>query len=274
MLGEGSTDFLARYKFNLTPASDDKPFFFHFLKWQSIGEIMALRGKGGMALMEWGYLVLLVTLCQAGLISVVLIVLPLFFLRKRLVTAESCVPLWRVVVYFFGLGLAFLFLELTFIQKFILFLGHPLYSATVILVAFLFFAGLGSICSRRLAVNWRARQVTFAAIAAILTIALLYLGLLTPIFHLALQWPLGGRVAVAVAVIAPLAFAMGMPFPLGLARLGDQAPLLIPWAWGINGCASVLSAMLATLGAVHFGFSTMIIAALAIYSLAAFCFPD
>lgn len=271
LLGDEAADYIDRYKFNLTPASDDKPFFFHFLKWQSIEEIMTLRDRGGMALMEWGYLVLLVSLIQAGLASIILIVLPLLFVRTEVAPGRR---LCSVVVYFFALGLAFLFLELTFIQKFILFLGHPLYAATVVLVAFLLFAGLGSIQARDLMARRTARQVALMAIAGIATIALLYLGLLSAIFHLAMHWPLWARVGLALAIIAPLAFAMGMPFPLGLARLGSQAPALIPWAWGINGCASVISAMLATLGAVHCGFSTVVVAAVMLYGLAAWSFPE
>ena len=81
------------------------------------------------------------------------------------------------------------------------------------------------------------------------------------------------RILVSVSVIAPLAFCMGMPFPLGLGRLADHAPGLIPWAWAINGCASVISAVLATLLAIHLGFTTVIVAALALYALAFWAFP-
>jgi hypothetical protein len=77
-----------------------------------------------------------------------------------------------------------------------------------------------------------------------------------------------GRVALTLALIAPLAFLMGMPFPLGLSRLAGEAPAFIPWAWGINGCASVLSALLAALLAVHLGYSVVLLMAAALYGVA------
>jgi hypothetical protein len=84
--------------------------------------------------------------------------------------------------------------------------------------------------------------------------------------------PQPAKVAIAVALIAPLAFCMGMPFPLGLKRVSERAPRWVPWAWGINGCASVLSAILATLLAIHFGFTLVVALAMALYVLAAAAF--
>jgi hypothetical protein len=81
------------------------------------------------------------------------------------------------------------------------------------------------------------------------------------------------RILISAVLIAPLAFCMGMPLPLGLAQLADYAPDLIPWAWAINGCASVISAVLATLLAIHLGFATVIATALALYALALWLFP-
>ena len=80
------------------------------------------------------------------------------------------------------------------------------------------------------------------------------------------------KILISLALIAPLAFWMGMPFPLALARVAAHTPGLVPWAWGINGCASVLSAILATLLAMSFGFRVIVLAALAFYALAAATF--
>ena len=80
------------------------------------------------------------------------------------------------------------------------------------------------------------------------------------------------KIAISLALITPLAFCMGMPFPLALARLAAHMPGLVPWAWAINGCASVLSAILATLFAMSFGFRAVVLLALALYSLAAATF--
>jgi len=177
----------------------------------------------------------------------------------------------RMGGYFLLLGLAFLFIEIAFIQKLILFLGHPLYSVATALSGFLVFAGLGSAWSNR----WAARMERAglspvqAAVAGIALIATAYLLLLPPLLTAAMGLPVGARVGMALALIAPLAFCMGMPFPLGLSRVARRAPDFIPWAWGINGFASVLSAALATLLAIAFGFNTVVLLALAFYVLAA-----
>jgi hypothetical protein len=80
--------------------------------------------------------------------------------------------------------------------------------------------------------------------------------------------PDGARIALSLLLVAPLAFCMGMPFPLGLASLSGRAAHLVPWAWGINGCASLISAVLATLLAIHFGFSVVIGVAVLLYLVA------
>jgi hypothetical protein len=111
-----------------------------------------------------------------------------------------------------------------------------------------------------------------AATGIVLT-GLVYLFLLDPLFNWLSAWPAAARMVVSSLLIAPLAFFMGSPFPLALSSLGKQASTLIPLAWGVNGCASVLSAVLATLLAIHFGFITVIVLALMLYAVSVFVFP-
>jgi hypothetical protein len=160
-----------------------------------------------------------------------------------------------LAVYFFLLGLPSCS-SMAFIQKFILFLSHPLYAVAVV-AGFLVCAGLGCGCSPWLArrVRGGARDAVAAAVALLVAIVLLYLFLLPPLFERLIGHGDATRIAVSLALIAPLAFCMGMPFPLGLRRLTAEAPGFIPWAWGLNGFASVLSAALATLLAIEFGFN-------------------
>jgi hypothetical protein len=270
LTGTEGPAFMDRYKFDITPATDDRPYFFHFFKWEALPEILALRGQGGLPLLEAGYLVLVATLLQAVVLSTVLILLPLLVLRSSPDAQADDVRPGQVVVYFFAIGLAFLFVEIAFIQKFILFLHHPLYAVAIVLTAFLLFAGAGSaVTARRDAHPRLARYATVGAVSGIALFGLLYLLLLDPVFAALMHLPVVLRILVSIALIAPLAFFMGMPFPLGLARVATERPALVPWAWGINGCASVLSAVLATLLAIQFGFSAVIIAALLLYALAA-----
>jgi len=273
LLGGQRDRFLRDYKFDLEPATDDRPFHSHFLKWSSLAELIQLRHRGGGGLLETGYLTLLITLALALLFSLLLILLPLALLRRDSATFANRASRSRVLGYFIALGLGFLLLEIAFLQKFILLLQHPVYAAAVVLASFLVAAGAGSAFAQRFAGQPRARQVTAAAVAAILGLGLAYLVLLGPLLQFAGSWPLGVKVLLSIALIAPLGFCMGMPFPIGLAALADEPPALTAWAWGINGCASVISAVLATLLAIHFGFNAVILLALACYLAAAASFP-
>ncbi|CAN7315550.1 SAM-dependent methyltransferase [Variovorax sp. LjRoot290] len=269
LLGPGRDAFLEDYKFHIAPATDDRPHFFHFFKWRSLPELLSLKEQGGLPLLEWGYPVLVATLAQAAIASLLLIGLPLAWVGIRQ-SARRMPPLagsrGRVLVYFMAIGFGFMFIEIAFIQKFVLFLGHPLYAVAVVLFAFLLFAGIGS----RVA----ARAVPVAAVAgAIALAAVLCLLLLPLLFRHAMGWPEAARILLSVALIAPLAFFMGMPFPLGLARVEAADVRLVPWAWGINGCASVTGAVLATLLAIHLGFTAVVLAALLLYGLAAAARP-
>jgi spermidine synthase len=267
LLGADAADFMARYKFYVAPATDDRPYFFHFFRWRTLPEVLALRTAGGAGLIEWGYLVLVATLLQAAALGLVLILVPLALAKHAWPVGAGR----NFGVYFLLLGLAFLFVEMAFIQKFILFLSNPLYSVAVVLSGFLLFAGLGSAASERLArrLPWPGVSPVTVAVAAIAVLALAYVVVLPAIFARFIGLPDPARIAMSLLLIAPLAFFMGMPFPLGLARLSEVAPGFVPWAWGINGFASVVSAVLATLLAIEFGFNAVILLALALYAVAA-----
>ena len=267
LLGDEAAEFLDRYKFHVGPATDNRPHFFHFFRWRTLPEVMALRKAGGAGLIEWGYLVLAATLLQAAALGLILILLPLALVKRAWPARTGR----RFGFYFLLLGLAFLFVEMAFIQKFILFLSHPLYAVAVVLSGFLLFAGLGSALSNAFAqrIPWRAVSPVTIAVAAIAIVALAYVAILPAVFTAFIGWPDIARIAVSLALIAPLAFFMGMPFPLGLERLSAVAPGFVPWAWGINGFASVVSAVLATLLAVEFGFNAVIVLALVLYGIAA-----
>jgi hypothetical protein len=275
LVGDRRHEFIRRYKYDITPATDDRPYFFHFFRWRVLPEILALRGQGGLPLLEWGYLILIAALLQAMVVSAVLIVAPLWWRRRRTTSrAYRCC----IGGYFAALGLAFLFIEIAFMQRFILFLSHPLSAMAAVLCAFLVFAGLGSGYAARLMAHAQAlphqptgRRVA-CAIAGIVSIVLLYLLLLGPLLQWGQWLPQGVKMGLTLALIAPLAFCMGMPFPLGLAYVSSHTPELVPWVWGVNGCTSVLSAVLATILAIHYGFVVVVSLALTLYGLAALVF--
>ena len=272
ILGPDPEGFAARYKFALEPATDDRPFFFHTLKWSTLPELLALRGQGGLPLIEWGFVILVATLVQASIAAVLLILLPLLALRASRSPDASAPARWRVVLFFASLGLAFLFVEIAFMQRFAVFLGHPLYAIAVVLAGLLIFAGLGAGAIDRFA-RWSGKRPPIVlAAAGTIVVGGAYLGLLPWVFEAAQGWPTAARLAVALALLAPIGFFLGMPFPLGLKALGARAPALVPWAWGINAGASVVSASLATFIALHIGFTPVLGCALVLYVLAA-AFP-
>jgi len=273
LLGPDRQTFLDDYKFNLQPATDDRPYFHNFFKWSTLGEILELRGQGGLPLLETGYPVIVATLIQAALLSVVLILLPLLLARRRAAAAPAAAKRLHVLVYFGAIGLAFLFLEIALIQKFMRFLHHPVFTAAVILASFLVFAGLGSFRSRHYGLQNRQHAGVVRAVAGIVLTGVAYLFALDPLFGLLAAWPAAARMFVSSLLIAPIAFFMGAPFPLAFSRLGQQAGDLLPLAWGVNGCASVLSAVLATLLAIHFGFAVVVVMALVLYAVSAAVFP-
>jgi hypothetical protein len=140
-----------------------------------------------------------------------------------------------------------------------------LYAIAVVLCAFLVFAGLGSLLSGR----WHKQVSLLKVASAIGLLCVLYVFLLPGLFNGLVQLPGGFKILVSALLIAPLAFLMGMPFPLGLGVIANRRPSWIPWAWGINGCASVVSAILATLLAIHLGFRFVVFMAVMLYLLAA-----
>lgn len=263
LLGQNRQDYLTNYKFNLQPATDDRPYFFHFFKWKLVPELVALREQGGLMLLDTGYLILMATLAQAVPISLVLILAPLLMLtRVRFPIQRS----WRPALYFLGLGFAFLFMEIAFMQQLVIFVSHPLYATAVTLCGFLVFAGLGSGLSARFRVAKHWLSPVELAVMGIVIMTWAYIVGLPPLLSKGMTLPLLAKALIALLSIAPLAFLMGMPFPLGMNRLAHYTPEFIPWAWGINGCASVLGVILATLIAIHFGFQTVMILAVILYA--------
>jgi hypothetical protein len=270
LLGPGRSTFLAGYRFDIRPATDDRPFFFRFFRWSLLLQLAALRGQSGLVFVDAGYLVVVLALLLAVAASAVLILSPLAWLPRGAV--RSAAPgRMRVAFYFLLIGFAFLFIEIAFIHRFSLFLGHPLGAIAVTLAGFLVSAGVGSGISRRAAARWPQAAILFA-VAAIVGLGAAYATALPPLFGGLMGLPLPAKIAVALGLLAPLGFVMGLPFPLGLGRVSERAPGLLPWAWGINGCASVVAAVMASLLAMHVGFTALLVLALGLYAAAGLLF--
>jgi len=254
--------FIAGYAYDIAAPTDDRPFFFHFFKWEQTPQVLQLLGKTWQPFGGSGYLILFALLALSLLVSVALILLPLVSLR--VVFATPLTGALRALLYFTSLGIGFLFVEVPLIQRFILFLDHPVYAFATVVFALLLASGAGSFVSAR--VSWRG------ALVALLVAIVVYPVFLSLLFPLALGYPFEWRVLIALVLLAPLGFLMGIPFPKGIARLNADAPNLVPLAWGVNGCASVLSSILGTLGALTSGFGAVMLAGAAAYAVALGCY--
>ncbi len=248
------------YPFDVQPPTDNRPFFGHFFKWGQTGEVLAMAGHTWQPFGGAGYFVLLALLALAVVAAVVLIVSPLALRRRRL--RHRAGPVWATLGYFALLGVGFLFVEIPLLQKFILFLGHPAYAMATVLFAVLLFSGVGSLLSHRAPLRW-------VLISLPVLIGGYAMGL--PIFfQMTLGAPLTARFALSVAALAPPALLMGMPFPKGMTLLGQAAPDLVVWAWGVNGAISVVASILAALLALSGGFSLVLFVGAACYVVALF----
>ena len=267
LLGPGREEFLAGYLYSVRAATDDRPYFFRFFRWRMLREVA--RQAGGMtpAFLERGYLMLAAALAQTVLLGAVLIVLPLLVRLRTLRRVPGKLP---CLAYFLLLGAGYMLLEIGYLQRLILYLAHPIYAAAVAIAGFLAFSGLGSLVCRR----WPGRPDTVArtAAAAVVGICAAYLFGLDRWLALTQAQPAPVRFLVAAATLAPLAFAMGHLFPLGLQRVSSAAAPLVPWAWAVNGFASVAATVAAPLLAMEVGFPGLCLAAIAAYVPAALIF--
>jgi len=264
ILSPGREAYFARYPFRIDPASDDRPYFFNFFRWSSVVRLTRELGLEWIPFVEWGYLILLAVVAQGVAVSALVILGPLLVapsLKVRPAIAKS-----RVALYFTALGLGYLFLEMAFIQRLVLFLSHPVTSVTTVLSAFLVFSGLGSLLGERI----RLRRAT----TGIALLVLAYLAGLPFVLRAFFEVADAARTLIAILLIAPLGFLMGIPFPRGIGILAERSPALAPWAWAVNGCASVLAPPLATLLAMSFGFRAVLAAAAALYLLAGWAFAE
>lgn len=267
LLGTARDRFIATYPFDIRPATDDRPYFQNFFRWTSFKEAWKAKGRGGMALLEAGYPVLAATVVQAVLAGMLLIVAPLAMLKRQPLASGSR---WRVFLYFASIGLAFLFVEIVFLQKLLRFVQQPTVALALVLATFLIGAGAGSAWAGHRVDSARPQRRLLGAVIAVVVIGALYSMTFDPLLALLSGGPMIVRAAVAVLLITPLAFFMGMPFPLALRELEEP---LVPWAWGINGCASVVSPALATLLAIDVGFTVVLWFALALYLALPAWFP-
>jgi spermidine synthase len=259
--------FLAFYPFIVAPPTDDRPFFFHFLR-GPLAEIPSEQADPFQILRQWNDAQFLMYL----LIGVVTTLAAVFFLGPLLLLARGAVrgaPLGRVaplLLYFACLGYGFMMLEIPLMQRFILFLGYPVYALAVILFALLLFSGLGSLASGRFG-SERLPAVLVVIIAA----GALYVWGVPRLVEALMGLGIAAKIALTVLLLAPLGLVLGMAYPLGIGRLTAISDGLVAWAWGLNAALSVVASVLATYIGSRVGFSAAMASGVLAYAVGLGC---
>jgi len=254
----------SRRGFNLSPITLDKPFWYALPRLDQLGTI--LQRLEILPQPEVGVVVNVAVLAQASLIALLVVLLPVWA-AKRL--RSPIAGLARAVVFFPCLGLGFLFIEICMIEKASLWLNDRTTGFAIVLTTMLLFSGLGSMLADRFRTR-QHRAMTVAGAFVVIWVLAAILWLDTLIMYCLSDPPLR-KVAILVAILAPVSIALGMPFPLGLGRTGDTGYL--PWAWGLNGAFSVVATPLANLLAREYGYSRVLLIGAFLYALAIIAFP-
>ena len=258
----GWNDVASRYVFDIHPLTNDRPYF---AAYEKAGDLPHLTDRLELFQDDWGYLLLWATLGVAAAVSLVLILLPVV-LGWRSIFSHNPGKL-GTIVYFACLGLGYIMVEVGLIAKFIEALGNATVSAAVLITGMLIFSGLGSFASERfLDRSRRVMPVVFLAIGLLL---IGYGTLIDPVLDWIGTLPYAARLLLSILLLAPPTFLMGFPMPTAmttLGRLGKDHMFL--WAWGINGCFSVIGAALVPIVATTFGLSIVLAISGAAYLLA------
>jgi spermidine synthase len=256
--------FIAAYPFDISPSTDDRPFFFNYAFWSHLTSSDPVIAAT-IPTMEMSVLLLS---ALVGTAAVICVVLPLAHVRGA--TAGLVHPV-RWAIYFGGIAIGYLALEMALLQKFGLFLGHPNYALSVVLAALLVSTGLGALASEailgQLGPPRRAAYVLALIVFAEYFFAFRLLDRFT-------AFPLPARAAIVTLLVAPVGLILGVFLPAGLGRLKIAGPSAAAWAWGVNGVFSVLAPIGSVAFSMTWGVNALLLAALPVYLVAALALPD
>jgi spermidine synthase len=252
ILSNDVPQFEQSYPYDISAVSDDRPFFFYTVQPRDLWNYVNLRtGATGPELdrkINLAVPVLFSVMGTSVIAMLVILVLPPLVLRRKLPSDPASRKfLW----YFIFIGVSYILIEVALIQKFILFLGHPTYSLTIIVFSLLITSGIGSYFSRRLLARSDGRLVLLLISVSVLVAVMAFN--LAWLLRTTIGWPFWSKTFLSVLIVAPAGFAMGMPFPTGLRRLEIRSPLFVKWAWSLNAAASVLGSVGAILLAIYLG---------------------
>ncbi len=249
LLSPSPGDFQAGYAFNISPVTDDRPFFFYTVQPRDVWEFVTRASRQTADYKVNRAVPLLFSLVGISLAAtVVILALPPFLLGSRLPREPGTVGF---LLYFVALGAGYILIQVALIQKLVLFLGHPTYALTVVIFTMLVASGVGSYFSRRL-LDFSVERLS-AALAGVAMLVAALAVILSPLSAAGVGWPLWLKIAVTVLLVGTPAFLMGMPFPTGLAMLELRHSPSVRLAWSLNAAASVLGSVNAVVLAIYLG---------------------
>ena len=254
------------YVSNIEPPRDNNPFYFNSLRPSNL--MAALTGGYEWQKTNLGTFVLFALFIITTTLVGVFIIGPLLLVRRQALSTGTSTKL-SFLFYFACLGAGFIIVEVAMIQKFILFLGHPVYALSVVLFSLLTFSAIGSYLSGRF-VDANLKRTLAAVLVGLVALVFVYILVLPPIFYGLVHLEKVYRIAISVVLVAPISVLMGMPMPTGIRILREYAPEIIPWAWGVNGATSVMGSVAALILAILMGFNQALIVGAALYLLAIF----
>ena len=251
--------FFKNYPFRIEPPTDNEGFFFHMLKLKDFWRVFKFKNiEGGQLHNYYSVFILITILIIASILSLLFIFLPLLFRKAKFLVPKK--EALRYILYFAFLGLGFMLIEISLIQRFSIFLGHPTYSITIALFSILLFSGIGSLLTSKL--NMKISKVIFALILTGIVF------LVISFSFLKIQGSLISKSFLSILFLAPLGLFMGMPFPSGINLLDKKDRQLIPWAFGINCITSTIGSVLTLILYINSGFRITFLAALVFYLFA------
>jgi hypothetical protein len=255
----------AEAPFSIWPATDDRPFQFavdtaHLGRAFSEGRLFELLADN--PLVNLGV--------SIGALAVALALAPLLLSARRRENLQIFRANRSMLLYFACIGFAYMAVEISALLRLQFFLGQPIYGLSVGLFSFLLASGLGSNLTNRIP-DERLRAAVTKIVLALVAVGLVYAAGSTPLFGRAIGLSLATRIMIAVVAIFPLAFLMGMLFPIGIRLLARDSRDPIAWAWATNGCFSVLGIFSTRLLSLFFGFNRVLLVGLGVYLLVLAC---
>ncbi len=262
----GDWDELSRkYVFDIRPLTNNRPYFAAYIKPSDLPTILGDKSKLELVQDEWGYLLLWATLAIAVATASTLIAIPVVFGWRTVFSKTPGKAL--TIVYFACLGLGYIMIEVGMIAEFVLALANATISASIMITGMLVFSGLGSFVSERILPHAKTMMpFIFVGIAALLVLYGLFLHIPLDVIG---TYPYGLRLLLSFLLVFPPAFLMGFPMPTAMATLAHlRKDTMFLWAWGINGCFSVIGAALVPIVATAFGLSSVLFVGAGAYLIA------